>query len=715
MASISELQDALINADKAGDTEAAKQLADAIYSAQGMQGAKPQSVQAGGVLNDVGRQLGLTARYGMEGLANTAQIATEPVRYATDRLTGNVGKSKPLGAIATGVADWMGLPKPQGANERVIGDATRLLAGSGGTLGLANAAAKVPGMIGAAGAAMSQAPVSQLASATGSGLAGGASREAGGSNTQQVMSAVLGGLGGFGAASAAGSLATKATQLKNSLMTPLQMDGKISGILQKAGVDYSKVPEKIRQTMRAELADALKANKELNPTAVARLLDFKANNLTPTRGMVSLDPVQITREQNLAKMAANSSDDQLHGLPRIQNRNNAQLITNMNEAGANSGSMMGAGNQSIGAIQSKDAALQGGVNAAYDAARAMPGGNVPLDRTAVVSGIYGALSKENKLAFLPENISNMLDTISKGVIKINGQEHHVPFDANALDNLMTTIATAQRGTSDGNVKAALSIARKAIDSAGLSPVKNTFGGNQLVTARGAETLRAADASAGEFMGALNTARKTAAQRFGWQESGRPIEAALNGAQPDNFIKQFVIGGTLKDAKDLAANAPIEPVKNAIVNYLKNKALNGASDEVGKFSQSAFNKELKALAESGKLELFFSKPEIDQLMSMGRAASYMQVQPVGSAVNNSSSGALMLGKGLDWINSAAKKIPGGQTFVADPLRNIEISLNQRQAQNVLPGLLEGHPNQSLLGSFVTPSIAMGGLLAPQMGN
>ena len=217
------------------------------------------------------------------------------------------------------------------------------------------------------------------------------------------------------------------------------------------------------------------------------------------------------------------------------------------------------------------------------------------------------------------------------------------------------------------------------------------------------------------MGALNTARKTAAQRFGWQESGRPIEAALGGAQPDNFIKQFVIGGTLKDAKDLAANAPVEPIKNAIVNYLKNKALNGAADEVGKFSQSTFNRELKALSESGKLGLFFSKQEIDQLQSMGRAASYMQVQPVGSAVNNSSSGALMLGKGLDWINSAAKKIPGGQTFVADPLRNIEISLNQRQAQNVLPGLLTAQPKRQLLGPFMSPSIAIGGLLSTQMAD
>ena len=708
MASISELQDALINADKAGDTEAAKQLADAIYSAQGTQGAKPQSVQAGGVLNDVGRQLGLTARYGMEGLANTAQIATEPVRYATDRLTGNVGNSKPLGAIATGVADWMGLPKPQGANERVIGDATRLLAGSGGILGLGNAAAKVPGMIGAAGKALSQAPVSQLASATGSGLAGGASREAGGSNTQQVMSAVLGGLGGFGAASAAGSLATKATQLKNGLMTPLQMDGKISGILQKAGVDYSKVPEKIRQTMRAELADALKANKELNPTAVARLLDFKANNLTPTRGMVSLDPVQITREQNLAKMAANSSDDQLHGLPRIQNRNNAQLITNMNEAGANAGNVDAAGNLVTSSVLGRRDALRNAEQSAWTEAKGSPGYTQPIS-SKVISDINTALGDEGMMPFMNSTISKYMEAFQTGQ----------PFTPQAYRNLQSMLA--REVSKGGNEGAAAGLARRILEQSDLQPAGFANAGNALVTPKMAGAMQAADGNATDAIAAVNNARKATRQAYAYEDSSPLVRSVLSDgatSDPQRIAQRFVIGGTFREAQDMARQVGpegISTIKNALVNHLKDKALNGASDEIGKFSQSTFAKELSALRRSGKLDLFFSKPEIEQLESMGRAASYMQVQPVGSAVNNSSSGALMLGKGLDWINSAAKKIPGGQTFVADPLRNIEISLNQRQAQNVLPGLLEKNPNQSLLGSFVTPSIAMGGLLAPQMGN
>jgi hypothetical protein len=666
------------------------------------------AVAAGQVINksidSIPRQLGLTARYGIEGLANTAQLVSEPIRAITDRLGGSVGKTKPAGALASGFADWMGLPKPETPTERVVGDASRLVAGTAMTMGAGNLAQKGGEIAKNLGGFFTQNPISQISSAAGAGLAGGASREAGGSETGQVLASVAGGIGGASLAGLGQGLVTQANKLKNVLMSPQQMDMKISEVLQKSGVDYSQVPERTRQALRAEMAGSLKAGKELDPGAVSRLLDFQQNGLTPTRGMLTLDPVQITREQNLAKIGANSSDGSLQGLARVQNQNNSRLIANMNDAGAGSGNMMGAGASSIGAIQSQDAAQGAAVTGLYNTARAMPGGNTQLDRAGVINNIYSALGKENKLAFLPENVSNMLDTISKGVVRVGGQEHAVPFDANALDNLMTTIATAQRGTSDGNVKAALSIVRKALDASPITPIKPTFGGNQLVTQPLAQAMQQADGQAGAFMDAIRQAKGAAAQRFSWQESGRPIEAALGGAQPDNFIKQFVINGTVKDARDLAANAPIEPIKNALVAHLKEKALNGAADEVGKFSQSAFNKALKDLGP--KLDIFFTKSEIDQLSSMGRAASYMQHQPVGSAVNNSNSGALLFGRGMDLLD----KIPMAGPWIAPPIRNIQVSMGNRAAQNVAQSLLQKQPQQPFINGLLAPGVAMGGLLA-----
>jgi hypothetical protein len=208
---------------------------------------------------------------------------------------------------------------------------------------------------------------------------------------------------------------------------------------------------------------------------------------------------------------------------------------------------------------------------------------------------------------------------------------------------------------------------------------------------------------------MNQARQAAAQRFAWQESARPIEAALGGAQPDKFVQQFVINGTLDDARAISQNAPVQEVKNAILLHLKEKALNGSADEVGKFSQSAFNKALSAIGDR-KLALFFTPEELGQLRAVGRVASYMQNQPVGSAVNNSNSGALLLGRGYDALKGLLDKIPGGQTFLTQPLTNIEIAVRNRQAQNIAPGLLAPVERPPLTQGLLLPGLAGAGTAA-----
>lgn len=726
MATIAEMEDALVNADRAGDADAARQLADAIVAARKVQGAQPTAVRAGSVLNDVGRQVGLTARYGLEGLGGTAQILTEPLRFVTDRVTGSTGNTVPLGVLASRAADAVGLPKPQGSTERVVGEATKLMAGTGGMAKAAQSTAKaltpalneLPSVAANVAKSFGDNVLQQTGAAAGAGLAGGASKEAGGSWWQQLLSSVIGGVGGGVGVTVAQRTPELFSGVLNAVkrevglgLKPADIDVRISTILGRAGVDYSQVPERVRQGLRAELQGALASNKEVSPDAVRRLLDFKTVGATPTRGMVSQDPVQITREMNLAKVAANSADGELSGLPRLQNQNNKTLIDNLNTLGASRGDLHRAGQSTVQGILSRDAAGQRAVSSLYDKARAMPGGEVQLERAPFINGIYNALTKENKLAFLPDDVSSMLDTISRGQVTRNGQTFPVPFDAKALDNLLTTIATAQRGTTDGNVKAALGIVRNAINSTPIQPIKPVMGGNQLVTGSQAATLRAVDDQAPAFMDALNAAREAARQRFAWQESAKPIQAAIDGVEPDKFVQRFVINGSLKDAQAVAKNAPVSEVRDAILAHLKSKALNEASDEVGKFSQSAYNKALNAIGDR-KLAVFFSPEEVGQLRAIGRVASYMQTQPVGSAVNNSNSGALLLGRGLDALNSLANKFPLGKVAITEPVQSIGVGIMQNQAQNVRGGLLAPQPSRPWLPAqmIVGPGIAAGGLLA-----
>ena len=65
----------------------------------------------------------------MEGLAQAAEVVTEPARkLLTDPAARAMGlpEGKPLGQMAEGLADSIGLPKPANEKERVVGDAARL-------------------------------------------------------------------------------------------------------------------------------------------------------------------------------------------------------------------------------------------------------------------------------------------------------------------------------------------------------------------------------------------------------------------------------------------------------------------------------------------------------------------------------------------------------------------------------------------------------------
>lgn len=624
-------------------------------------------------LADVPRQLGLTARYALEGPAQAAQILTEPVAGLM-RSAGIPTKS--LGQLASGLADTLGLPTPQSAQERVVGDATRLLAGSGGVIGAARGAAALPGMAGVVGSGMAANPVQQLSAATGAGLSGGLSREGGGSEALQAGASLLGGIAG---GMAPGALQSAANAGRRALapMPAAALDVQISNVLERAGMDYSQVPERARQALRSELAGALQAGREVDPAAVRRLAEFQAIGATPTRGMVSQDPVQITREMNLAKMGANSANGELQGLARIQNQNNARLIEVMNDAGANRGDAFRAGQSAIDSIQGRDAALNANVNNLYSQARDTAGRSANLDGPAFSRSVNQLLDDNLLGGALPPSVEQHINRISAG---------QVPFDVNYAEQLKTMIGNLQRGTNDGQQRMALGMVRRALDDTPL--------------VQGAQATMGRDS-----IDAFNQARQAARGRFAWQESGRPVAAAIEGAQPDRFVQQFVVNGTVADARNLANNAPTGEIRDALLEHLKSKALNGASDEIGKFSQSAFNKELNKIGDQ-KLGLFFSPEELTRLRQTGRVASYMQNQPVGSAVNNSNSGALLLGRGIDVLN----RIPVIGPMAGPALQNINISMQQRAAQNVAPGLLAPQQGAPMARGLLSPGVSLGGLLA-----
>jgi len=211
--------------------------------------AKPASVSMGEEVNAIPRQIGLTARYGAEGLANLAQIGTEPIRAIMDKVLGT--KTAPLGEAVSHGLDAIGLPSPQGANERVIADASRLVAGAGLSAGAAKAASVLPGMVGNVMSSLAANPVQQLTAAAGAGLAGGASREANGSPLMQFGASLLGGVAGGLAPGVAGSAANSIKEMIPGIKTsPQQINIQIEALLRSQGIEFRDLAPNVQNSLR---------------------------------------------------------------------------------------------------------------------------------------------------------------------------------------------------------------------------------------------------------------------------------------------------------------------------------------------------------------------------------------------------------------------------------------------------------------------------------
>jgi len=171
------MERALRNAHAAGDVAAARRIAQAIKESSApppssdelsaLTEAPSGPSRSSPLLKQALRQIGLTARYGLEGIAGVPQILGMALEAGGHGIKGagtNVG---------TTISDFAGLPKPQGDFEEVVGGASRAMAGGApfikaGSV-LANSLNASKG-VQAAGRTLAQNPVAQT---TLGGVSGG--------------------------------------------------------------------------------------------------------------------------------------------------------------------------------------------------------------------------------------------------------------------------------------------------------------------------------------------------------------------------------------------------------------------------------------------------------------------------------------------------------------------------------------------------------------
>lgn len=678
-------------------------------SAGTAQAVEPSAVvKAGRLLAEapgyLARQAGLTARSALEGPAEAAQIVTEPVRQL---LTNRLLPGRPLGEEATRLADTLGLPKPETPAERVAAGGSKLMAGGAGTSALLSATGRVvPLLQGLTGA--TNAMGVQLGSAAGAGAAGQAAKEADATPVQQLGATVLGGVGGglFASAvpAAVGGIRNAVAQLRPQ--TDVQIDVQLGRLVP----GYADLPERAKQAMRTETAQALRTGQDLDPAALSRLADFRAVGATPTRGMLTTDPVTITREQNLAKIQANSGSTGPGSLPYVQEGNNRAIIGRLNDlGGASEVDPRTTGQAIVSAVEGTRAQLRGQERELWNAARTHPGIQSPIEPNGL-NAINARLGDEALMPYMRPEISRYMAEFQTG-----GQ----PFTPQHYANLRSMLsAELAKG---GNEARAARAAVEALDAAPLVPIKagaHIDFGNAPVPQAVANAMRQRDAQAGEAIELINRARGATRAAYAYEESNpivQSIVAAGRSADPERIASSYLLNpkSTVADAervRDVVGPGDLQTIKDGLATWIKKQAIQQAADETGNFKQFALNKTLN----DDKLAVFFTPDEVAQFRRVGRVAALIQNQPAGSAVGNSNTAAVLIGRGMD----AMQSVVPGLGMVAQPMRdaaaNISVNIGANRAQQTAPALLNPDLQRQLgVPSLLGPAAALAGssLLPP----
>lgn len=638
--------------------------------------SKPFGEQLNQFVSDIPRQAGLTARYGLEGVGGILDTLASPIRAGLNAVGANI-----QGGSGQALANVLGLPQPQTAGERTIGEAAKLVAGGALPIGAGAAlAARGTGTAANVGRVLASNPVQQLASAGTAGLAGGYTRETGGNETSQLLASLAGGLAAplaIGAAQRAGQRISQ-TVAGRAAQNPQQIDITINNALQNSGLNLADLPADVARSIRADVTQALQISPNLADDAVRRLADYRLTGLTPTRASLTLNPSDVTRQKNLAKLGANSADPAAQQLAEVENLNNKALVQNLNDIGAaNAGDQLSGAQRVMGPLADFLNKQESAVTGAYTTARDTAGRSAQLDPSVFTQKAGDLLKEAQREGSLPGDIRRILNSVATG---------KTPLNVDVAEQIKTRLAEASRDATaqgKGSVAKAVGLVRNALEDTPLLP--------------GQEIGR-------ESIDAFNIGRRLKRELEQVVEKTPALQAIRDGVAPEKFMQGYILGsGNKSNIMDVAQlkNAirdypdAQQAVKEQIALYLKNKATSGQADEVARFSQSAYNKGLRDIGDQ-KLRLFFEPEEIARLKAIGRVASYEQVQPVGSAVNNSNT-AGGIGSILERIGASPLlgKIPLGRAAIGEPLQNIVISQQAGRALNA-PNALVGLPGQGPQG-------------------
>ncbi len=385
---------------------------------------------------------------------------------------------------------------------------------------------------------------------------------------------------------------------------PKQGAEELSVKFSQRGIDFNRLSKEMQNSLMKDVETSIKSGGNLDIDALARKADFDSLNIKPTLGQLTREPGQFQFEQNTRGIAG--AGDELANRFNTQNK---QLIENLNTQRSGAGlDRYGAGNQIIDHLKAIDAARKSSVDNLYGAAREAAGIHTPLNPANFAQSVNNALDDALLGDALPDGVRKAINQIATG---------ELPFTIQKAEQIRQAI-NDQMSQIPGRENVALKIVNNALQN---------------------EIDRIGDTMGQQAGDAFKAARSAASQRFNALDNSAPLKSVVEGAiSPDDFVNKFLIRGKAADVMALRSDLKNNPqlfteTKGQIIDWLKEKALNGSTDEFGKFSQSAYNKALKQIGEA-KLKILFQPEEMQHLQRIGRVSAAIQSQPVGAAVNNS---------------------------------------------------------------------------------
>lgn len=447
------------------------------------------------------------------------------------------------------------------------------------------------------------------------------------------------------------------TTLKSGAVTktPEGIAYEIKASLARDDIDAGQIPKQVMDKLTEEVKQAMKSGQEINAPALLRKLDFERVGVQPTLGQLTRDPTQFTKELNLRGI-------QGVGEP-IANRLNeqqGQIASRFRKSTAGTQNPYEAGRGLIEALQAKDKEMTGGVQAAYKAFKDSTGKELEVPLTGLAQDYTKTLRDFGTT--IPGSVRAQFEELG-----LTGGKQLKLLSIDDAENLIKTI-NKNYNPADKAQSLALNELRGHVQNA---------------------ILAVTDSGAGMEAATLaNFARDTARKRFAAIDGTPALKAAINSAEPDDFIKKYVINGKVREVGELAKMAGSEgqqTMKQQMLRYLEGKAFGANTAGDGSASQARFNQELNSIGKN-KLVALMGAETTDDLFAVGRVMAYIQQQPAGSSVNNSNTGAAVANM-LSKIGGTVKGAPYINDFVIKPIGAFK---DRATASNALAGEL---PKQS----------------------